>query len=329
MLGILQEYINSTIAENLNKNKSSGKGNDEKSKGKSSGKSGKESGRDSGKSGSSGKESSKGNDESKDDEIDKNTQDMEKIFTDDDEYIPTTIEEDNIDTTTEEIIDEILDTLIGGSINELTIDGSKRTVIVVPGFMSQEIFSKMKSLENVRYVDASKEEQKAYSNVMDYASNDYMGKDEKEKKIAKALHDILIGQDAQIVFVKLYNQQYNVVELLNLFSKDKDTDVFLITYSFDYWFDEALAREKRGIHSKPTTWFFNVLNMFYVRSTDAKKKTEYAVSVNKKDLKERLNGWKKYYESEKALNDDIKELMGNNNECQFIPNFKYTKNITV
>ena len=238
---------------------------------------------------------------------------------------PTPIPDDNDtrDTSSrdeiEELIDSMLDRISGGKIENYEIDTDKKTVFVMAGMISRDMYDAVKEAK-MRYVDISKEEQGAYTTVMGAMSNEYLTKDKKSKLIAKEMLDKIRAVEEKVVFLRLSNiSQYDCTDLIDSLSKEKDIVVTFVNYDPRYLFTVALERLKKGFYSRPTTWFFNPYKDYFKESAKGE------VVINKKDITEHMTEWKRFYESEKDMKKEIDDFFGGKNELHLTPNFKFAK----
>lgn len=236
---------------------------------------------------------------------------------------PSTDDNDTPDANSrdeiEELIDSMLDRISGGKIEDYEIDTDKKTVFVMAGMISRDMYDAVKEVK-LRYVDISKEEQGAYTTVMGSLGNEYVTKDKKNKLIAKEMLDKIRAVEEKVVFLRLSNiSQYDCTDLIELLSKEKDIVVTFVNYDPRYLFTIALERLKRGFYSRPTTWFFNPYKDYFKESAKGE------VVINKKDIVEHMSEWKRFYESEKDMKKEIDDFFGSKNELHLTPNFKFAK----
>lgn len=236
---------------------------------------------------------------------------------------PSTDDNDTPDANSrdeiEELIDSMLDRISGGKIEDYEIDTDKKTVFVMAGMISRDMYDAVKEVK-LRYVDISKEEQGAYTTVMGSLGNEYVTKDKKNKLIAKEMLDKIRAVEEKVVFLRLSNiSQYDCTDLIELLSKEKDIVVTFVNYDPRYLFTIALERLKRGFYSRPTSWFFNPYKDYFKESAKGE------VVINKKDIVEHMSEWKRFYESEKDMKKEIDDFFGSKNELHLTPNFKFAK----
>ena len=236
---------------------------------------------------------------------------------------PSTDDNDTPDANSrdeiEELIDSMLDRISGGKIEDYEIDTDKKTVFVMAGMISRDMYDAVKEAK-LRYVDISKEEQGAYTTVMGSLSNEYVTKDKKNKLIAKEMLDKIRAVEEKVVFLRLSNiSQYNCADLIDLLSKEKDIVVTFVNYDPRYLFTIALERLKKGFYSRPTSWFFNPYKDYFKESAKGE------IVINKKDIVEHMSEWKRFYESEKDMMKEIDDFFGSKNELHLTPNFKFAK----
>lgn len=236
---------------------------------------------------------------------------------------PSTDDNDTPDANSrdeiEELIDSMLDRISGGKIEDYEIDTDKKTVFIMAGMISRDMYDAVKEAK-LRYVDISKEEQGAYTTVMGSLSNEYVTKDKKNKLIAKEMLDKIRAVEEKVVFLRLSNiSQYDCTDLIDLLSKEKDIVVTFVNYDPRYLFTIALERLKKGFYSRPTSWFFNPYKDYFKESAKGE------VIINKKDIVEHMSEWKRFYESEKDMKKEIDDFFGSKSELHLTPNFKFAK----
>ena len=218
-------------------------------------------------------------------------------------------------------LESLIDSLAGGAVSELVIDESKKNIIVVQGFVSQEIYDLLRS-EHLIYIDLSKEEPEAYNKVMGSLDNKYIGKEKKSKLITEEMYNNFMKKDIKVGIIRLTNQQYDILSLISMFTKNKDVSVSFISYSYDYMVQESKRRLRKQIYSKPSSWLFYPLKTFFTKAKKGSKESGL-ITINKSELTKELQNWKMFYESEKEVTDEVTELMGKDSEAVFVPAFKF------
>ena len=219
----------------------------------------------------------------------------------------------------EELIDSMLNNIAGGKTERFTINKDKKNVFVIVGIIAKDIFDALKA-EKLTYLNIDRIETEAYVEVMKNIDNVYTPRDKRSYLIAEELSKRIKSSKENVILAKLSNPtQYNSIDLLDILSKDKTIDISFVNYQTKYLFTIGLERLKHNFFSKPTAWFFNPYNNYFTKS----KKGE--VIINKKDVLDEMSNWKRFYDSEKNMKEEVNDFFGSSDELQLTPKFKFTK----
>lgn len=217
-------------------------------------------------------------------------------------------------------IDDIL-AVIGGKSKtkakkELTIDPSKKNIIVVIGEVPSELHEMLKE-SGVVYNDMGK------IDAAKLLKNEYMSK----KDVSENIVEHIMNGDSYLHVVRLiYPSMLDTVHLINTF-KAKGALITYINFNTSFLFDDMRRKLKeKGIIFNPSSTFIEpVRNYFDVKNESGEGD---ALVVSKKELIKHMMNYKMFYESESELMRDV-ERIAKSETTTYTPKFEYNTVLSI
>ena len=212
-------------------------------------------------------------------------------------------------------IDDILAVIGGNAKKELTIDPSKKNIIVVIGEVPSELHEMLKE-SGVVYSDMGK------LDPAKMLKNEYMSK----KVMSEAVADSIMNGERYLHVVRLIHpSMLDTVHLINTF-ESKGALITYMNFSPSFLFDDMQRKFKeKGIIFNPSTSFVEPIHNHFEVVDNAGDDT---LKLSKKALINHMKNYKMFYESEKALLDEV-DSIAKSETTIYKPKFKYNTVISL